>query len=261
MKLNIMSSNIWGDYFGNEFSPRALQLNKIYHKYQPDILGLQEMTPNCYQDIFLNNLSDQYSLVPVHIMGQVNYTPLLYKTSRFALVDCGWERFYDAPDKTKSLTWGLLEDRQTRKKLVAISLHFWYMVGPEHDKIRMNNAKQLCFKIQELEEEFDCPVFAFGDFNCGTFSEPIMFLKAHGLPSAQVCATDYRDTVSSHHGDPVRGKDGFYHGIVSARPSEDSLDHIICTIQRVLVKEYHVVTDQEALDATDHSPIFVLVEC
>ena len=261
MKLSIMSSNIWGDYFGNEIPPRALQLCSIYHKYLPDILGLQEMTPNFYEDAFLTNLSDLYTLVPVYPPMQVNYTPLLYKTDRFDLLKFGWEPFADTPDKTKSLTWGLFQDRHTAERLAAISLHFWCTAGPEHDKIRVRSAEQLCCRIHELEEKYDCPVFAFGDFNCGTYSEPMMLLKTQGFPTAQLCATDYRDTFSSHHGDPVRGEDGFYHGSPTPAPAVDSLDHIICTIHRVSVKEYHVVTDQEALDATDHSPVFILAEC
>ncbi|MCD7805892.1 MAG: endonuclease/exonuclease/phosphatase family protein [Lachnospiraceae bacterium] len=261
MKLKIMSSNIWGDYFGNEIPPRALQLSGIYHKYSPDILGLQEMTPNYYKDAFLTYLSDLYTLVPVPTSGQGNYTPLLYQEKRFRLLDCGWEPLSHTPDQSKSLTWAILQDRQTARKLAAISTHFWYKT--EHssdDDIRMCNAKQLSSRIVELETDYGCPVFAFGDFNCGTFSEPVLFLDSRGLPSAQLTAEEYRDNVSSHHGDPVRGEDSLYHGSPTALSADHSLDHIIYTKKSVSVKEYHVVTDQAALDATDHSPIYILAE-
>lgn len=197
MKLSIMSSNIWGDYFGNEIPPRALQLSAIYHRYQPDILGLQEMTPNYYKSLLLSDLSDLYTLVPVQTHEQVNYTPLLYKTARFDLGDCGWERFVQTPDETKSLTWGLLSARQSEQRVVAVSLHFWWKNGPEHDVIRYKNAVQLCAKMRELEAKFDCPVFAFGDFNCGTNSKPMSYLTKQGLPTVQLCAADYRDDISS----------------------------------------------------------------
>ena len=38
--MRIMTSNIWGDYFGNPVDERLDQVLTIYRKYAPDILGL-----------------------------------------------------------------------------------------------------------------------------------------------------------------------------------------------------------------------------
>lgn len=41
MKLRLMTSNIWGDYFGNPVEGRAEQLAAVYLHHKPDIIGLQ----------------------------------------------------------------------------------------------------------------------------------------------------------------------------------------------------------------------------
>ena len=61
--------------------------------------------------------------------------------------------------------------------------------------------------------------------------------------------------VSTHHGDPVRGEDNLFHGEATLRTAEHSIDHIICMGAASPI-EFRVVEDQDALDATDHSPIW-----
>ena len=39
MNVRIMTSNIWGDYFGNEVTRREDQLFEVYMKYAADVIG------------------------------------------------------------------------------------------------------------------------------------------------------------------------------------------------------------------------------
>ena len=73
---------------------------------------------------------------------------------------------------------------------------------------------------------------------------------------------DVRSPHCSHHGNPKRGEDGKYHG--SLRPAKDdtpdrSIDHIYYT-RGIHALRHEIVTDQTALDASDHSPVIVEFE-
>lgn len=75
-------------------------------------------------------------------------------------------------------------------------------------------------------------------------------------------SADVRSPHRSHHGNPVRGADGRYHGAV--RPSEEdlpekSIDHVYFTGGLHALRQ-HVDVDQEALDVSDHSPVVVEFE-
>ena len=61
--------------------------------------------------------------------------------------------------------------------------------------------------------------------------------------------------ICSHHGDPVLGEDGKYHGKKTAAAHTGSIDHIV-GLGQFTVQNYAVVEDQDALDATDHSPVY-----
>ena len=39
-----MTSNVWGNYFGNEVEVRDVQLLGVMKKYAPDVIGMQEVT-------------------------------------------------------------------------------------------------------------------------------------------------------------------------------------------------------------------------
>ena len=47
--MRIMTSNIWGDYFGNETSSRENQLFDVFEKYDADIIGMQVVPDSWYK--------------------------------------------------------------------------------------------------------------------------------------------------------------------------------------------------------------------
>ncbi len=63
-----------------------------------------------------------------------------------------------------------------------------------------------------------------------------------------------------HHGNPIRGADGRFHGKKTVENCESSIDHIIGMGADFTVKQYRIVEDQDALDATDHSPVYADVD-
>lgn len=95
-----------------------------------------------------------------------------------------------------------------------------------------------------------------GDCNCRADSAPALLLEEQGMRSAQRIA-EIASPESSWHGDPVFDPAvGRFVGKPPAQLRENSLDHIFVPEKRVKVKELRVVLDQQALDATDHSPVY-----
>lgn len=252
--MRIMTTNIWGDYFGNPVLPRQADLHRVYQTYSPDVIGFQEVTKSWYQSDLFPGLSQDYFFVGTEICENKNFVPLAVKND-YELLAKGYERFSDTPDASKAVTWAVV--RKEEQQTVAVcNTHFWWKTGVEHDRLRVKNAQQLCEVMRELLSRFHCPVFAFGDLNCkrssSVFSD--VFRKYNVFSLFDMAAE--KDDVCSLHGDPEIQQDGTCIGKMTDRTQEDSIDHIIAIGSGFGVSQYRVVTEQFALDATDHSPVF-----
>ena len=60
-----MTSNIWGDYFGNPVTIREDELYDVYCRYVPDVIGLQEATVAWHQSTLFSRLKKEYTEVDV----------------------------------------------------------------------------------------------------------------------------------------------------------------------------------------------------
>ena len=54
--LKFLSLNIWGDYFGNPVAEREAAMEAAILKDAPDIVSLQEVTPNWWASPMFRNL-------------------------------------------------------------------------------------------------------------------------------------------------------------------------------------------------------------
>lgn len=273
--MRVMTSNIWGDFFGNEVSSREGQLYKVYKKYQPDILGLQEACGSWYKsEMFAALEKDGYLFLGTHFVHPEQYqavpgaplyegavsVPLLIKKDQFSVLGFGNEGLKDTPDYSKAITWAVLETKANKKVFGVCNTHFWWMErGEEDEQIRKENAKQLLAVMKQIHQRYQCPVFAFGDMNTRFGSEVFAVYEKEQI-SCLINEADQASDVASHHGNPVRGADGRFHGQKAQKDKQYSIDHIIACGESYHVLEYKVVEDQDALDATDHSPVYVDVE-
>lgn len=174
--MRIMTSNIWGDFFGNEVSSREGQLYEIYKKYVPDILGLQEACGSWYKsEMFTALEKDGYLFLGTHLIHLEQYQAM-----------------------------------------------------PGMPLYEGASSVPLLVKKEQIRSLLD--------------------------------EADIASEVSSYHGDPVRGVDGRYHGQKTQLDKKHSIDHMVGYGESYHVREYKVVEDQDALDATDHSPVYVDVE-
>ena len=277
--LRFLSFNIWGDYFKNPVEEREAGVERSIRKHNPDIVSLQEVTPNRWASRMFSNLSASYGIVrgdeneALHRAGAadtslkpanwVNHEPLLYRKDRLKLLDSGCDFFHLTLQAEKSLSWAVLEDKQDGRRLIAFATHFWWMGnGKESDTLRELNARQVLWRVAEIRQKWGpLPVIGGGDLNSAPGSLAHEVFRLAGYHNAADEA-DARSPHRSHHGDPKRGADGAYHG--SLRPSAEdtpglSIDHVFFT-DGIHARRHQIGTDQAELDVSDHSPVLVEFE-
>ena len=290
--MRIMTSNIWGDFFNNPPKGRDAQLYSIYKKYNPDVLGFQEVTKAWYESSLFESLKSDYYFVGTECFNSDNCTPLAVK-KEYSLIAKGFERLEDTPDASKTITWAVLERNGIR--FAVCNTHFWWMRGLEplaakqchgvvdftpqdHENLRLKNAAQLVDLTKLLQSKFSCPVFAFGDMNAMLDEEIFNIYTQNGL-FILINIAQEKDCTCSHHGNPVRNEKGEFFGVRATkdyvalfrknllRPKSaelpeyySSIDHIIGAGNSFMVKQYRVIEEQDALNATDHSPVFADIE-
>ena len=252
--MRIMTSNIWGDYFGNPVDVRIDDIYEVYKKYDPDILGFQEITKRWYDSGLFERLSEEYDFVATEIFGSNNFVPFAFK-KKFKLISKGYEYLDETPDVTKGISWAVLKGDDD-KVFAVCNTHFWWKTGPEHDEIRAKNAEQLTYVMNFLAERYTCPVFAFGDMNSVLASKVFEVYANNGIKHLHDIA-EVKDNMSSHHGDPQKAEDGTFHGKKTSDDKSHSIDHMVALGNGFGILQYRIVEDQKALDATDHSPVFV----
>ena len=251
----IMSFNIWGDYFENPVEEREEGIGRVISEYSPDILSMQEATVAWNRSRLFASLHRKYGFVETDEAPANNFLPLLYRESKFSLIDSGFVRFPDTPDASKGATFGVFEKKSSGKRLAVFGTLFWWKFQGERsqDLIRVSNAALITAKAFELIEKYSCPVVGMGDLNSPYALPTLDYLKVAGWKLAKEEAAISSD-VSSHHGDPVRGEDMRYHGERTPKDFTESLDHIFYRGE-MIPKWFIVVDTQYALDASDHSPI------
>ena len=84
------------------------------------------------------------------------------------------------------------------------------------------------------------------------------YLRDHGWRTSYSCTDDHSACSSNHH-DPVIHADGTCTGSTTDEPVEFSIDHVGIP-EGIKVLQQYAVVDREALDASDHSPIYADVE-
>ena len=260
--IRIMTSNIWGDYFGNEVQVREDQLFEVYSKYQPDVLGIQEVTPNWNASTLMTNMQKAgYRILNDAPQGVNNYNVLFVKEDRFDVRESGFEQLAFTEDRSKNIQWAILVDKESGVRFGVCNTHFEYRVGPQFDEARECNAAQISWRMKHMMEKRKCvAAFAFGDMNTVPASTVFPTFDKWGFTQLVELAPE-KPTLSSYHGYPKRGEDGRYHGEPPKYSYRNSIDHIVGSkTDNYKVLDYKLVMDRPTLDATDHTPVYADIE-
>ena len=265
-KLTILSFNLWGDYFGNPVCERDLKEAAFIRRNEPDIVCCQEATPSFWSSRIFTTLAPDYGVVRCEGHSEREFNPILYRQSRLELLESGTATFAaaDNPEGSKGFSWGVFRDRATDRRFIACSTHLWWKQGtPEHDAVRVRNAKELLAHANTLKAKYgDLPLFVLGDMNTtqndrkSGHATPLDEFAASGLADAQY-STPGASQWSSNHGDPKRDTRGNLRGWIRPEASDpaNSLDHVFYTASAVEPLELVVDRSQDALECSDHSPV------
>ena len=157
-----------------------------------------------------------------------------------------------------------MERKSDGRRFVAFATHFWWRSnGAESNAIRELNARHVLWLLADIRRKWgaDLPAILGGDLNSTESSFAHAMLRSGGFVNAASNA-DVRSPYCSHHGNPVRGADGKYHGArraVAFDKPDYSIDHIFYT-KGIHALKHEIITDQVALDVSDHSPVMVEFE-
>ena len=255
--IRIMSHNIWC----GEVHNRDLHLAEIYFRHAPDVLALQEMTQNLYDSRLLSLLEEKYELLKPDTQGLLDNTPLLVRRGVFDVVKCGWH-IYDGLNnhKSKSLAWALLRKTDDGSEIGVISTHYWWQAGPESDLARVYDAKQLTAYAHFMQVEYGVPVVAMGDLNMRRGAPGYIEMTSTGAMDMRMAAVEYASRSNTHHPYAVYNPESgeYENGPMPKGSHLNAIDHMfVYGHEQLDVRVFNVVTEQEALDVSDHCPIYV----
>lgn len=255
--IRIMSHNIWC----GEVHNRDLHLAEIYFRHAPDVLALQEMTQNLYDSRLLSLLEEKYELLKPDTQGLLDNTPLLVRRGVFDVVKCGWH-IYDGLNnhKSKSLAWALLRKTDDGSEIGVISTHYWWQAGPESDLARVYDAKQLTAYAHFMQVEYGVPVVAMGDLNMRIGAPSYIEMTSTGAMDMRMAAVEYASRSNTHHPYAVYNPESgeYENGPMPKGSHLNAIDHMfVYGHEQLDVRVFNVVTEQEALDVSDHCPIYV----
>ena len=274
--LRFLSFNIYG-YGNKEGMPPKMRsdgVEKSIIKCEADVVSLQEVSPGWWNGTPLfEHLAADFGIVRGdekealrragapdgnHPPNWVNHEPLLYRKSRLRLLDSGLDFFHIWLQAEKSVTWAVLEDRTDGRRFISFATHFWWKSnGLESDTIREFNARHVLERITAIRSKWgNLPVIGGGDLNSRPGSLAHEVFRRAGYRNAAEAAAE-RSTHRSHHGYPVRGKDGVFRGAL--RPAADdvpemSIDHIFFS-SGIRALRHHIWIGQPEMDVSDHSPV------
>ena len=250
--IRIMSFNILHESYNDRLplTERARKVASVISAYCPDAVGLEEVSAAWHESLE-SLFGGTYAFIPDDIPGAgPSYSTVFYNTSKAELLEYGTTVFAAATNsQLRNLTWARLRRISDGQEYVVTSTHWDISTHPDE---RVLQAKENGVLTSGLISKYGLPIFACGDYNRNeTTSEFTGFIAATGMKDSKLTALASglaeRGGKSTHTvGQPVSG----------SSDGSVCIDHIVCTPD-VEIKYYTTVIDDEAIDSSDHCPIFV----
>jgi len=257
--LTLMSNNVLADSTAKD---RTDLLYDTYMNYSPDIIGLQECSSTHYTNIVAKLIIAGYKATCTTIDNKDNamsYTPILYSGDKYTLVDKGCflydQRYMET--NTKTLSYAVFIDNDTRQKFAVINTHFAIITSSYPASVGTNSVEGAAWRednarqvketyLSILQKHGDIPVFAMGDFNCTSSST--------AYSSLTETLDDTQDMAIIYNTDGT----GSWHNVgVLPTVGGDPIDHIFVSEDDVEVYTYEIPLDQDVLNSTDHCPVII----
>lgn len=176
--LKVMSFNVQTENgTAVRFDIRADMLRDILDEYQPDSIGLQEVTPTWRAAMDSYIFNDSYTGVGVARTNDASLgleqSCIFYRSDKFELLDSGTFWLSDTPNVVGSsyegsqypriCTYVHLKDKATGLEYVHMNTHLHHKSGTDGNNIRKQQISVLLEKLYSLGD--NVPVVVTGDFN------------------------------------------------------------------------------------------------
>ena len=263
--IRVMSFNILADDWNDKpaVGPRVDHVINTIHRYMPDVVGLQECDDQWYAALLARD-DFKYKLVNVTESGTIvkvsgsytNYVTIAYNPETVELIEFEqWKLPTGSNKSVRNVTTGVFNIIQTGERFIYMSTHF-----NTTDWQTNRNGTELAEYIKTWEDKYPTyPILVCGDFNANEGTTPITnFVNGSGFLETKETALTKGLICRTYH----KGN-GFDSSVTRARDSfspdhvktTESIDHIFSSTS-VETLWYDTVVDDDALNASDHLPIY-----
>lgn len=196
--LKVISFNIQTHSNGEVFYIRKEMMTEFVNEWQPDSIGMQEVTGTWRKALEETCFGEQYSSVGNSKKSTGEMNAIFYRNDKLALVNSGTFWLSDTPDVVGSMvegsseprtcTWARLKNKKTGKEFVHLNTHL--DIGGS--AVRLKQAQALMEFVRGLG---DVPLIVTGDFNQvrmkadGEFY-PVYQVMTESLADARLTAAD-----------------------------------------------------------------------
>lgn len=246
-EISIMSLNLLTSHFRTfrfkSFSKRCIAIKQMIQQYKPDIIGVQELNKQMFDNI--NDLFDAYTIVGDSRHSKYNdeFCSILFKKDKFELLESRTLWLSNSPTVIGSkhpfsqfpriVTYAHLKEKKTNKLISVYNTH----LDSNFELVRHFQARALSKIIQDTQKgEY---TILTGDFNCNSLSS-----------AYQIIQTPFIDVVDDSIGSTLRGTIG------SIRYHHIPIDHIFVSNNCKASQVKKITSQYSNMNPTDHFPVF-----
>lgn len=258
--IKLYDQNVWNV---NPIDNRSVLVREMVREFDADFCTFQECGPytsRTGKTPLPVLMSDEYAEVCPE-KADVNYTPVFYKKDKYTVIEAEYHVYTGFNDvNSKTLSWGVFENKQTGEKIAICSTHFWFKARGEIDDLqRLQNANELKEACDYIVEKYDIPVIISGDLNTGrdaeTGDKPYHYLIKLGFRDVRKIAEDTTDGYTYHDYPVLDEEKGIYVNKPDALPFCD-LDYVfVYGKDTIKANKFEILTSEKALNSSDHCPL------
>lgn len=263
--IKLYDQNVWNV---NPIDNRNILIRSMIEEFDADFCTFQECGPNtcrAAEHPLPELMSDKYAEVCPEKVG-VNYTPVFYKKEKYNVLEAQYHVYTGFNDvNSKTLSWGVFEDKQTGEKIAIASTHFWFKARGDIDtRQRKQNANELKEACDYIVEKYGVPVVISGDFNSGRNAEtgdaPYRYTLEIGFKDFRYMAEETTDGYTYHDYPVLDQEKGIYVNKPDALPYCDLDFILVYGSDKIKAKKFEILTSEKALNSSDHCPLLGVFE-
>jgi len=252
MSFNVLMKRLSGTEYNKPSSAERIPyVAATVLSFMPDVIGFQELD---YFNDLKPQISSVYTLVNTSRSGGSDcYDAIAYNKSTVKLIANGTQNFTNRNGmaNSKLMSWAVFEVKATGEKFALVNTHLdtggkgWEEKGKtDYQPVQANDVAK---KVNALKKEYNCPVFACGDFNSHiNVTHMVEMMQTASLSNALSTA---KTKIYTNYA-------SFHDVGISASSGGSIIDHMLYTAGATPLL-YRNVIDGTAVYASDHCPLFV----